>query len=73
MNLLLQNLPDPHEVEKVAMEWIGVTTAVATGIIIMVGILWGRWKSTMKDLLDNHADKLNEKKGKHDTHTRSDS
>jgi hypothetical protein len=47
---------NPHDVEVVVLDWIGVATAVGVAIIGAVAFLWGRWRSSMKQLLDDHAE-----------------
>lgn len=71
---------NPHEVEKLALEWIAVITAITLAIISAVALLWAKWKAAMKDLLETHAESMNkkqvnrERKQRHDNkHTDTDS
>jgi len=47
---------NPHDVETIILDWIGVVTAVGVAIIGSIAFLWARWKSSMRQLLDEHAE-----------------
>ena len=51
----MQNLPDPHDIEKVILEWLGVVTAIAVAIFGTISLLWAKWRSTMKQLLEEQT------------------